>query len=676
MPGGLIQIASYGQQDIFLISNPQITFFKTIFKRHTNFSMEYNNEQFNGIVDFGNSFSCTISKIGDLVHKMYLKIQLPEITTTNLPYNNMNNNEKLILENIIKNLYLDYNNFKNFINIVKNIHVDIIKQNNIYGSYIQDINLLIEKLKNKYLYQNALQKYILNIILVINKNQIFYNVIRNDIKNNNDNIKLIDYLDFCYLLLLNIKDIPSNLLVNNINIFLSNYINQIKIIDNLYLEKINFYKNLLNYKNRKLLSFSWVYDIGHQIIKKIEIEIGGKVIDFVDKYSLHIYKFKNIEKSKLELYNKMIGNIDLLTNFDYNGKPSYTLILPLNFWFNNFSGCSIPIIFLRYHDIKINVELENIGKCIYYENNNSQTIIDDYINNLHIIDASLIVKYIYVDTEERNKFGQLTHEYILDQTQNLNYFNILTSDFVTELTFYNAVKNIDWIITDTHNEIFNKELDFSNNIYINIISFEDVSINNLYLINNLNNTNYKYLLKINTPINNLSELLKINDNIKINKTIFYKKNYKIIFIESNYFYINELFNDNEEYCFFNTNFDNIYINKVLLQMNGVNRIQKTDGIYHNLIQPYQYYPFSNPSYNISSYSFALYPTQFNPSGFFNFDEIKISTLSININNFKIKKNNILNNIIHNNYSLTLRIYCTSYNILRFINGKANLVYNI
>ena len=73
MGGGLIQIASYGLQDIFLIGNPQITFFKTVYRKHTNFSMEYIQEYFDGIQNFGNYLSCNISKAGDLMHRIYLK---------------------------------------------------------------------------------------------------------------------------------------------------------------------------------------------------------------------------------------------------------------------------------------------------------------------------------------------------------------------------------------------------------------------------------------------------------------------------------------------------------------------------------------------------------------------------------------------------------------------------
>ena len=73
MGGGLMQLVAYGAQDIYLTGNPQITFFKVVYRRHTNFSMESIKQTFNGTADFGGSVSATISRNGDLVHRMYLE---------------------------------------------------------------------------------------------------------------------------------------------------------------------------------------------------------------------------------------------------------------------------------------------------------------------------------------------------------------------------------------------------------------------------------------------------------------------------------------------------------------------------------------------------------------------------------------------------------------------------
>jgi hypothetical protein len=73
MGGGLMQLVAYGAQDIYLTGNPQITFFKVVYRRHTNFSMESIKQTFNGTADFGGDVSATISRNGDLVYRMYLE---------------------------------------------------------------------------------------------------------------------------------------------------------------------------------------------------------------------------------------------------------------------------------------------------------------------------------------------------------------------------------------------------------------------------------------------------------------------------------------------------------------------------------------------------------------------------------------------------------------------------
>jgi len=77
MGGGLMQLVAYGAQDIYLTGNPQITFFKVVYRRHTNFSMETIRQTFNGS---GTSVTSTISRNGDLVYKLYVT---SAATTTN-----------------------------------------------------------------------------------------------------------------------------------------------------------------------------------------------------------------------------------------------------------------------------------------------------------------------------------------------------------------------------------------------------------------------------------------------------------------------------------------------------------------------------------------------------------------------------------------------------------------
>ena len=76
MGGGLMQLVAYGAQDIYLTGNPQITFFKVVYRRHTNFSMEAIEQTWNGTSTSTGRCTATISRNGDLVHRMYIELKI------------------------------------------------------------------------------------------------------------------------------------------------------------------------------------------------------------------------------------------------------------------------------------------------------------------------------------------------------------------------------------------------------------------------------------------------------------------------------------------------------------------------------------------------------------------------------------------------------------------------
>ena len=74
MGGGLMQLVAYGAQDIYLTGNPQITFFKVVYRRHTNFSMESIEQTINGNIAAGSRVTSTISRNGDLVYRLFYEV--------------------------------------------------------------------------------------------------------------------------------------------------------------------------------------------------------------------------------------------------------------------------------------------------------------------------------------------------------------------------------------------------------------------------------------------------------------------------------------------------------------------------------------------------------------------------------------------------------------------------
>ena len=86
MGGGLMQLVAYGAQDVYLTGNPQITFWKVTYRRHTNFAMESIEQTFNGQADFGRRVTCTLARNGDLAYRTYLQVTLPEIGQSQAQY--------------------------------------------------------------------------------------------------------------------------------------------------------------------------------------------------------------------------------------------------------------------------------------------------------------------------------------------------------------------------------------------------------------------------------------------------------------------------------------------------------------------------------------------------------------------------------------------------------------
>lgn len=331
MAGGLLQLIAKGIIDAYLTEDPQITFFKKIYRRHTNFAIESIPQNFSSIPNFGETVSCILSKSGDLIGEIFLYIELP----------------------------------------------------------------FIPKTKNK---------------------------------------------------------------------------------------------------------VAWVPYIGYAIIKDITISIGDKQID--KQYGEWLYIWSQLTDKKI---NKIIGNVPILYDFT-NEKPSYKLYIPLQFWFCKNNGLALPILALN-DDIKITITLrkleevliigptnsikikediipfnegdyliqgENIGYMIDYDyitnklyynklkgtfdNKKIYNQKDEYVKpngieenepiiniKLKITNSYLYVNYIYLDTEERNKFLNSKIEYLIEQIQ-YNEMNIDSPNIKQKITLKNPIKAYYWII--------------------------------------------------------------------------------------------------------------------------------------------------------------------------------------------------------------------------------------
>ena len=394
MGGGLLQLVAYGAQDVYLTGNPQITFFKVVYRRHTNFSIESIQQTFNGNATLGNRVTCQISRNGDLVHKMYLQV----------------------------------------------------------------------------------------------------------------------------------KATPS---------------------DNLYLQPY----------------------FGYKLIKHVELEIGGQRIDKQYGEWMYIWNELTMDAGKKDGYMEMVGGNEHNAPFKCNSSDNISLYIPLEFWFCRNVGLALPLIALQYHEVKVNIEFNNLDD-FKAENTSDNFVIysTGTLTTADLVapsqatfgttfDATLWADYIFLDTDERKRFAQLSHEYLIEQLQFTGEDSISLSTESNpsyknfRLSFNHPVKELVWVARpDGAN-------DGASNI--NWTNFTDSDENN----NDLKDAN--------------------------NPT-----------------------------------------HKAKLQLNGNDRFAERDGEYFSLVQPYQHHTNipSNPGINV--YSFALKPEEHQPSGTLNMSRIDTAQLQI------------------------------------------------
>ena len=288
MGGGIIQLVAYGAQDIYLTGNPQITFFKGVYKRHTNFAIEKYNQFGIGTINWGNKLTYNIDRKGDLLGKC---------------------------------------------------NIDF-------------------------------------------------------------------YIEFK-------KDDGSSLTFDEVRL------------------------QLLTKKSKNNLAKS----IGYSFIDYIDIEIGGLTID------THSGHWMAIKSELTQNINDRFNNLFMTGGFyraPHISDHAIYISIPLQFWFNNNPGLYLPLVALQYHEVKINIKLNNIDHIIF----NNVHGLTPKPTNINIIELTLSTEYVYLDTDERKKFAQVSHEYLIEQIQELpnEFCNISNTVVLINLGFNHPVKEIIWTL--------------------------------------------------------------------------------------------------------------------------------------------------------------------------------------------------------------------------------------
>jgi len=439
--------------------------------------------------------------------------------------------------------------------------------------------------------------------------------------------------------------------------------------------------------------FRWLNYIGHRLIKQVELEIGGQRIDRQYGDWMQIWTQLSTDAGTIRALEALVGNThDLalmkrasgialdstcsssettISCVPRAGTPAKTLYIPLQFWFCRNPGVAIPLIALQYHEVRINVDFETWQNCQYAESSVGTPFAAPAQS---LAAASLYVDYVYLDTEERRRFAQQSHEYLIEQVQYTGAESITSSSNKIQLNFNHPVKELQWVVqrdsfvdcsTSTWlasvggAQPFNYSDDFSTDGIIVSLLAQASNTGSAGITTNLGTvgnstavtataapvtqalgqgpTDYTSLIGADTYDSTGSGEFESGVNYLLAKVIL----------------------DSGIRC---EGKNPVEVAK--LQLNGQDRFTEREGAYFDKVQPYQHHS-RTPSTGINVYSFALRPEEHQPSGTCNFSRIDKATLQLTVSL----------NTVTGQRTAQVRVYALNYNVLRVMSGMGGLAYS-
>jgi hypothetical protein len=385
----------------------------------------------------------------------------------------------------------------------------------------------------------------------------------------------------------------------------------------------------------------WVDKIGLAIIRYIDFELGGIVLarEYGDWLNIYYETINNDEVKNV--YNKLIGNVDILTKYT-NGKKKYYLNIPLSFWFCKSYGSSLPLLALKKQNIKIHIKFNPIEKCI----KQSPSHYFEIKENICLFEENEIISQTIDGITAKGKF------IYFDVVNKKIYYDKILNDFKIPTTNNSIYKIIgeksDFQIIPKENTVIIKD---ENYLYLGnpIIENTYILADYIYLDKDeqkkFKNSKLEYLIIENRFIQ--SQLIS---NHEFTYKIPFVNNVKTLFwriiLKSN-FDLNDKFN----YTTFpltNKEQDIILKNKFFL--NSIENTEIDDSKFYNYIQNYKS-KFNIQQKGIFTYSFCLDSKKFNPSGTLNFSKLYETSLKLE-----------LNSVINYNNPCYIAIFSLQYNI--------------
>ena len=410
---------------------------------------------------------------------------------------------------------------------------------------------------------------------------------------------------------------------------------------------------------------------GDAIVDDCMIEIGGQKIDKHYKEWMQIWAELTTSESKALAYKNMTGSFSHSLNKTDTSTPigANLIQMPILFWFCRNPGLALPLIALQYHEVKIKITLGKSDEIGTGSEDNEKCDAE----------IKLFVDYIYLDTDERRRFAQVSHEYLIEQLHRIESTNGVKHN----LNLNHPVKEIIWTspmtnaygsakiqlnghdrFTEQEEEYFQLRQPYD---YHTAVPGTNIDLQERSEIIQYNNTSNSVLKGITDFVSNitLDAQAKLSDgNLQFNSNIDPKLKIGDVLLAtsvttnansviSQFITITSILGNtyqiNNDDTGTNTHATNFAASKGSLRL--ISRIQESKSRCSNL----------NKKINV--YSFALQPEEHQPSGACNFSRIDNAKLIFNSETGSDSTADAIN------------IYATNYNVLRIMSGMGGLAYS-
>jgi hypothetical protein len=361
--------------------------------------------------------------------------------------------------------------------------------------------------------------------------------------------------------------------------------------------------------------------IAERAIAAVELTIGGQRIDKHFQTWWRLYSEVFLGEDDKADYGKMTTAAAGASGQASTSTTAYRVYLPLIFFFNRNPGLYLPLIALQYHEVRLDFDLTT-----YFNNYFSTSVFEVWAN------------YVYLDTEERRRFAQKGHEYLIEQVQHTGGDTIGTlsesSAQLIRLSYNHPVKELVWCYqnaapTTYLNSLWNFSTDPSN---VNVtVSHTLQAVQNNFVL--AHHYGQPHLI-----LNGGGNGTTVGTNGVFNRGLI-EEGPKVTGAGG---------------------YEVGPLHQFKLILNGQDRFKEQYGKYFNQVQPY-YHHTGNPYAGIYVYSFALQPEEHQPTGTCNFSRIDNAQVWVAL------KAGGLSNI--------QKMFAVNYNILRIQSGMGGLAFS-